>query len=158
MNRLISIIVFNLLLQLLFTGQQLVLELTNNTYSENIQTMSNSIKYECIRIPILKKTEYPTWRAKMLMFLKVIDPAYLDKINDGSYLPTKMMQPTIRDRQTIHKFYTLKERKEWTLEEKTEVLKDSKLRIILYNILDSVMSNKVIACSEYVCFDDNNRF
>ncbi|KAL8094142.1 hypothetical protein AgCh_035852 [Apium graveolens] len=58
-------------------------------------------KYESIKILILKKTEYPTWK--------------------------------------------LKEKSEWTPEEKVAMLKDAKVRNILHNSLDSVMSNRVIA-------------
>ena len=48
-------------------------------------------KYESINIPILKKTEYPTWKVKMLMHLEATDPDYLDVINDRRHLPTKLM-------------------------------------------------------------------
>ncbi|KAL8115933.1 hypothetical protein AgCh_022431 [Apium graveolens] len=74
-------------------------------------------KYESIKIPILKKVEYPTWKVKMLIHLEATDPDYLD----------------------------LKEKTEWTLEEKVIVLKDAKVRYILHNSLDSVMSNMVLA-------------
>ncbi|KAL8121477.1 hypothetical protein AgCh_018270 [Apium graveolens] len=74
-------------------------------------------KYESIKIPILKKTEYPTWKVKMLMHLEATDPDYLD----------------------------LKEKSEWTPEEKVDVLKDVKVRKFLHNSLDYVMSNRVIA-------------
>ena len=40
----------------------------------------------------------------------------------------------------------LKEKSEWSSEDKTEVLKGVKVKTILHNILDHVMSNRVIAC------------
>ena len=53
-------------------------------------------KYESIKILILKKNEYPTWRVKMLMHLEATDPDYLDVINDGPYKPKKWyLQPPL---------------------------------------------------------------
>ena len=40
-------------------------------------------KYENFKFPVVKKTEYSTWRVKMLMYLEVSDPDYIDRINDG---------------------------------------------------------------------------
>ena len=48
-------------------------------------------KYDCIKIPILKKTEYPTQKLKMLMHLEATDPDYLDVINDGPHAQTKLV-------------------------------------------------------------------
>ncbi|KAL8124561.1 hypothetical protein AgCh_012279 [Apium graveolens] len=56
-------------------------------------------KYKSIKIPILKKTGYSTWKVKMLMHLEATDLDYLD----------------------------LKEKSEWTPKEKAAVLKDAKV-------------------------------
>ena len=48
-------------------------------------------KYENFKISVLKKTEYSTWRVKMLMYLEAPDPDYIDRINDGPYLPRKIV-------------------------------------------------------------------
>ncbi|KAL8115556.1 hypothetical protein AgCh_022164 [Apium graveolens] len=65
-------------------------------------------KYKSIKILILKKDEYPTWKAKMLMHLEATDPDYLDVINDGPYMPTKLVPAT----PTIAEHYQLKEKSE----------------------------------------------
>ncbi|KAL8149241.1 hypothetical protein AgCh_006301 [Apium graveolens] len=78
---------------------------------------------------------------KMLMHLEATDPDYLDVINDGPYMPTKLVPAT----PTVAEHYQLKEKSECTPEEKVAVLKDVKVRNILHNSLDSVMSNRVIA-------------
>ena len=38
-------------------------------------------RYEAIRVPILKPSEYPIWKVRMTMFLEATDPEYLDRIN-----------------------------------------------------------------------------
>ena len=65
-------------------------------------------KYESIKIPILKKAEYPTWKVKMLMHLEATDPYYLDVINDGPYKPTKLVPIT----STVDEHLQLKEKSE----------------------------------------------
>ena len=77
----------------------------------------------------------------MLMHLEATDPDYLDVINDGPCKPIKLVPGT----PTVAEHYQTKEKNEWTTEEKAMVLKDAKVRNILHNSLDSVMSNRVIA-------------
>ncbi|KAK1382695.1 hypothetical protein POM88_020430 [Heracleum sosnowskyi] len=103
--------------------------------------MSTS-KYESMKIPILKKSEYPTWRVKMLMYLEAMDPNNLDRIRDGPYIPTKFVERT----DTVPEHYVVKAKSEWTPEEKAHVLREPKIKNILHSSLDAVMSNRVIAC------------
>ncbi|KAK1357060.1 hypothetical protein POM88_050316 [Heracleum sosnowskyi] len=95
-----------------------------------------------MKIPILKKSEYPTWKVKMLMYLEAMDPDYLDMIRDGPYIPTRIIERT----ETVPKHYVVKAKSEWTPEEKAHVLREAKIKNILHISLDAVMSNRVIAC------------
>ena len=98
-------------------------------------------KYESIKIPVRKKSEYVTWKVKIMMYLKASDPDYLDRIFDGPYVPKKLVSQV----DGVHEHYGKKTKFEMTLKEKTEFLKDAKVRTVLHNSLDSVMSNRVIA-------------
>ncbi|KAK1384550.1 hypothetical protein POM88_022285 [Heracleum sosnowskyi] len=102
----------------------------------------STTKYESMKIPILKKTEYPTWRVEMLMYLEAMNPEYLDRIRDGPYIPTRLVGQT----DTVPKQYVVNVKSEWTPEEKDDVLRYAKIKNILHNSLDDVMSNRVIAC------------
>lgn len=82
-------------------------------------------KYETIKIHVLKKAEYSKWKVKMLMYLEAADLEYLDMMNDGSYVPKKMVLLT----PTVPEHYIIRDKKEWTPEEKAEVLKNAKVRI-----------------------------
>ena len=99
-------------------------------------------KFENFKIPVLKNTEYSTWRVKMLMYLEASDPDYIDRINDGPYLPRKIVPQTATEPEQ----FIIKEKSEWSPEDKIEALKDVKVKTILHNSLDHVMSNRVIAC------------
>ncbi|XP_074374687.1 uncharacterized protein LOC141715103 [Apium graveolens] len=95
-----------------------------------------------MKISILKKADYSTWKVNMLMYLKSIDDSYVEITNDGPPYPTKVVAIT----PTVPEHYIRKENFEWSDVEKAAMLKDSKVRNILHNSLDNVMSNRVIAC------------
>lgn len=80
--------------------------------THNSTTMTNTGRYESIRVPMLKVSEYPTWRVKMTMFLEVTDLEYLDRIYDGPHKPTKL---TVVVGDTPDKV-TTKEKKDYTVE------------------------------------------
>ncbi|KAL8099455.1 hypothetical protein AgCh_031912 [Apium graveolens] len=56
------------------------------------------------------------------MHLEATNPDNLDVINNGPYMPTKLVPAT----PTVVEHYQLKEKSEWTPEEKVDVLKDAK--------------------------------
>ncbi|KAL8100589.1 hypothetical protein AgCh_032737 [Apium graveolens] len=60
------------------------------TKTQDTQNNQTHSRYESIRVPILRASEYPIWKVKMAMFLEATDPKYLDRINDGPYKPTKL--------------------------------------------------------------------
>ena len=106
----------------------------------------STTKYEHIRIPVLKKSDYSTWKVKMLIFLEATDPDYIDRINDGPHEPRKLVPAAVVDGITVPEHYVAKDKFEWTSEEKIDVLKDAKVKNILHNSLDEVLSNRVITC------------
>ena len=106
----------------------------------------STTKYEHIRIPVLKKSDYSTWKVKMLMFLEATDADYIDRINDGPHEPIKLVPAAVVDGVTVPEHYVAKDKFEWTSEEKADVLKDAKVKNILHNSLDEVLSNRVITC------------
>ena len=108
--------------------------------SEKSQT-SNS-RYESIRVPILRASEYPVWKVKMVIFLGATDPEYLDRIYDGPHMPTKLSVAVGDETQKmIHK-----EKKDYTPEDISLISKDAKVKHLLHSALDSAMSNRVIGC------------
>ncbi|KAK1399122.1 hypothetical protein POM88_008985 [Heracleum sosnowskyi] len=108
---------------------------------QKVQPTSVS-RYETIRVPILRPVEYPIWKVKMTMFLEATDPEYLDRINDGPHMPTKL-SPVItgQEQKTVPK-----EKKDLTPEDISSIAKDAKVRHLLHSALDNVMSNRVIGC------------
>ncbi|KAK1394101.1 hypothetical protein POM88_013157 [Heracleum sosnowskyi] len=82
-----------------------------------IRSKMSTTKYESMKIPILKISKYPTWKVKMLMYLEAMDPDYLDRIRDGPYIPTRIIERT----ETVPEHYVVKAKSEWTPEEKAHV-------------------------------------
>ena len=65
-------------------------------------------------------------------------------IHDTNDLPG--LRKLVPQTDTIHEHYVRKIKGKMTLEEKNELLKDIKVKNILHNSLDTIMSNRVIAC------------
>ncbi|KAL8118663.1 hypothetical protein AgCh_016254 [Apium graveolens] len=99
-------------------------------------------RYETIRVPMLRPSEYPIWKVKMAIFLEATDPEYLDRINEGPHKPTKL-SVVVADQpaKTIPK-----EKSEYTAEDISYIAKDANVRHLLHSAFDNVMSNKVIHC------------
>ena len=99
-------------------------------------------KYDSIKIPTLSKADYPTWRVKMLIYLEATYPDSINRINDGPYIPKKIVPET----PEVPEHFIPKEKSEWSPEDKAKVLKDVKVKNNFHNSLNNVMSNRVIAC------------
>ena len=68
----------------------MVSEQADKLLSIKIENMPTN-KYESIKIPVLKKSEYVTWKVKIMMYLKASDLDYHDRIFDGLYVPKKLV-------------------------------------------------------------------
>ena len=64
--------------------------LVKPTKTQDIQNTQTHSRYETIRVPILRPSEYPIWKVKMAMFLEATDPEYLERIYEGPHKPTKL--------------------------------------------------------------------
>ena len=103
-------------------------------------------KYDSVRVPILRKNEYNTLRVKMMLALEATDVHFLDRITKGPIIPQKLIPAHHEGGVEIPEHYVPKLQEEWTESEEKDVLKDAKVRNLLHNGLDPVMSNRVIAC------------
>ncbi|KAL8120799.1 hypothetical protein AgCh_017833 [Apium graveolens] len=99
-------------------------------------------RYETIRVPILRPSEYAIWKVRMTMFLEATDPEYLDKIKEGPHKPTKLAVAVAGEAaKTVPK-----EKSDYTAEDIASIAKDAKVRHLLHSAIDNVMSNRVINC------------
>ena len=106
--------------------------------SEKSQTSNN--RYESLRVPVLKESEYPIWKVRMVMFLESTDPEYLDRIYDGPHMPTNVAVGDEPQKMIP------KEKKDYTPEDISSISKDAKVKHLLHSALDNAMSNRVIGC------------
>ena len=98
---------------------------------------------------MLNKAEYPTWKVKIMIFLEGIDCDYLDKIHDEPFVTRKLIPAIMIDEITEPGHYVLRNKSEWSKEEKAEALKDANIRNILHNAIDFIMSNEMITCKTF---------
>ena len=78
--------------------------------------------------------------------LEATDPDYLDKIKDGPYVPSKLVpQATLEGVKVIEEHFIDKPKSEWSKDDKENAFKDAKVRNILFNSLDTILTNYVIS-------------
>jgi hypothetical protein len=104
--------------------------------------MSEKSQASSFRVPILKASEYPVWKERMIIFLDSVDPEYLDRIYDGPHMPTKLSVGIADEPQKM----IPKEKKDYTPEDISSISKDAKVKHLLHSALDNAMSNRVIGC------------
>ncbi|KAL8147633.1 hypothetical protein AgCh_005090 [Apium graveolens] len=126
---------------------------TKPTKTEETQKTQTHSRYETIRVPILRPSEYPIWKMKMAMFLDATDAEYFDRINERAHEPTKLSVVVVdQPAMTIPK-----EKGEYTAEDISSMAKDSRVRHLLHSAIDNVMSNRknkrTILTQEYEHFD-----
>ncbi|KAL8121277.1 hypothetical protein AgCh_018136 [Apium graveolens] len=116
--------------------------LTKPTKTEEPPKTQIQSRYETIRVPILRPSEYPIWKVRMTMFLEVTNPEYLDRIKEGPHKPTKLAVAVASEAtKTVPK-----EKSDYTAEDIASIAKDAKVRHLLHSAIDNVMSNRVINC------------
>ncbi|KAL8115181.1 hypothetical protein AgCh_021856 [Apium graveolens] len=115
---------------------------TKPTTTEEPPKTEIQSRYETIRVPILRPSEYPIWKVRMTMFLEATDPEYLDRIKEGPHKPTKLVVAVAGEAAMT----VPKEKSDYTAEDIASIAKDAKVRYLLHSAIDNVMSNRVINC------------
>ena len=98
------------------------------------------------KIPMLKSNEYTQWRVKMMHHIEATNIDYLDKIKDGPMFHQNWCLPWLLMQRFLEEHMVDKSKAEWNKEDKENVLKDAKVRNILFNSLDDVLTNYVLSC------------
>ncbi|KAL8124629.1 hypothetical protein AgCh_012324 [Apium graveolens] len=115
---------------------------TKPTKTEEPPKTQIQSRYETIRVPILRPSEYPIWKVRMTMSLEATDPEYLDRIKEGPHKPTKLAVAVAGEAaKTVPK-----EKSDYTAEDIASIAKDAKVRHLLHSAIDNVMSNRLINC------------
>ena len=51
----------------------------------------STTEQESLKILVLNKADYPTWKIKMILYLEAADPDFIDRITDGPHVPKKLV-------------------------------------------------------------------
>ncbi|XP_074374266.1 uncharacterized protein LOC141714660 [Apium graveolens] len=110
-----------------------------------------------MKILILRKADYSTWKVKIIIFLESIDCDYLDIINDGPPYPEKVVPLTT----IVPEHYVRKERSKWSIEDKVVMLKDAKTVKEIWDALETQCqgtlaikkNRRVVLIQEYEQFE-----
>ena len=66
------------------------------------------------KIPMLKRSEYTHWEVKMLHHLEATDHDYLDRIYDGSFVPTEVVPYVTIKGKVVEEHQVDKPKSRWT--------------------------------------------
>ncbi|KAL8089346.1 hypothetical protein AgCh_038965 [Apium graveolens] len=95
---------------------------TKPTKTEEPPKSQVQSRYETIRVPILRPSEYAIWKVRMTMFLEATDPEYLDRIKEGPHKPTKLTVAVAGEAAKS----VPKEKSDYTAEDIASIDKDAK--------------------------------
>ncbi|KAK1392927.1 hypothetical protein POM88_011983 [Heracleum sosnowskyi] len=109
--------------------------------------MSTAQKVSTVKIPMFSKEQYPMWKKKMLLFLKVANVKYFDVLKNGPRLPM-IIEGELIENDVVTRAARMypKDPKDYTPDKKEDVTLDACLQLILVDCLDPVMHNHVLNC------------
>jgi gag-polypeptide of LTR copia-type len=107
--------------------------------------VDNSIQ---IPIPMLKKSDYATWRTEILETLEELDPEFLNRLKEN---PTELKQEEFfriknwywTNHEKTKSVDMFSQNQKWLRRENLKWIKDAQVRNILLNGLDAAMLKKV---------------
>ena len=106
----------------------------------------SSQKLSSIKIPAFDKANYNLWKKKMLMFIKMANPMYIEILKNGPFVPQTMVPATTVGDEVVPPKFVQKDPSQYSESEKEKVSLDSGLQLILIESLDNVMYNNIINC------------
>ena len=106
-------------------------------------------KVGAVKIPLFDKVNYEMWKKKMLLFLRVANPKYIDVLMNGPKIPMVTEMQVVVDNVVISpaKHYP-KDPKDYTADEKEDSLLDAHLQLILIDCFDTLMNSHVLNCKD----------
>ena len=106
----------------------------------------NTQKISSIKIPTFDKANYTLWKKKMMLFIRMANPFYIQILKNGPFIPMVRVEESTYGDIVIPAHYAPKDPVEYTDPEKEKVSLDSSLQMILIESLDNVMYNNIINC------------
>ena len=106
-----------------------------------------SQKVGTVKIPLFDKENYIMWKNKMLLFLQVANPKYLNLLKKSPKIAMVIEPEVIEDNVVITKARTYtKDPEDFSPAEKEEASLDASLQLILVDSLDPLMNRHVMNC------------
>ena len=106
----------------------------------------NTQKISSIKIPTFDKANYTLWKKKMMLFIKMANPFYIQILKNGPFIPMVRVEESTDGDMVIPAHFAQKDPSEYSDPEKEKVSLDSSLQLILIESLDNVMYNNIVNC------------
>ncbi|KAL8088143.1 hypothetical protein AgCh_038062 [Apium graveolens] len=106
----------------------------------------NTQKISSIKIPTFDKANYTLWKKKMMPFIRMANPLYIQILKNGPFIPMVIVDESTDRDMVIPAHYAPKDPAEYTDLKKEKISLDSDLQLILIESFDNVMYNNIVNC------------
>ncbi|KAL8113782.1 hypothetical protein AgCh_020907 [Apium graveolens] len=103
-------------------------------------------KLSNIKTPVFEKVNYTLWKKKVMLFIRMDNPLYLEILKHGPFILMMGVLEATKGDMVIPGHFSHKGPSTYTEPEKEKVSLDSNLQLILIESLDNVMYNNIINC------------
>ena len=83
---------------------------------------------------------------KMTMFIKAVNPIFLEILKNGPFIPQKEIPEATVGTEVVPAYYIPKEPSKWTEVEREKVALDIHLQLIIIDSMDMSMFGNIAAC------------
>lgn len=106
----------------------------------------SSQKVNGIKVPPFERANYNLWKKKMMLFIKASNPRYIEILENGLFVPVKLIPETIINDVRMPQRSTPKDETEYTEVDKDFICLDTSLQLIIVDSMDTDMSNQILNC------------
>jgi hypothetical protein len=99
-----------------------------------------------VKIPVFDKDNFGQWKKKMLLYIRVANPKYIEVLQTGPIIPMVTEQGPEQEGIRFQGVMYKKDPALYTPDEKVEVTLDDSLQLILVDSLDKYMFGQVVNC------------
>ena len=98
-----------------------------------------------IKVPPFDKDDYNNWKMKMLLYIRVANPMFIGILENGPFVPMKIIPESVENGVRIPQKSVPKEKSEYTDTDKEYVAHDHNLQLIIVESMTKTMTHLILS-------------
>ena len=98
-----------------------------------------------IKVPPFDKDDYNNWKMKMLLYVRVANPMYIRILENGPFMPMKIIPESVENGVRIPQKSVPKEKSEYTETDKEYIAHDHNLQLIIVESMTKTMTHLILS-------------